>query len=54
MYLGPIRMTSKSWVHPKVPINGSVLTTSDRGYFSKLLAFGQTGAKTELPDHGGK
>lgn len=51
--LGFISVKSTGWAHPAVPVNGSVKVVS-KDYTSELLAFGQEGAKTELPDHGGQ
>ena len=53
MSLGIMSVKSTGWAHPAVPVNGSVKVVS-KDYESVLLDFGQEGARTELPDHGGK
>ena len=46
--LGFITLTSQVWVHPAVPLNGSVRTEGPKGYRTELLAYGLSGAKSEL------
>ena len=51
--LGIMTVSSTGWAHPAVPVNGNVKVVS-KDFTNELLAFGQEGAKTELPDHGGQ
>lgn len=47
--VGPVSQQSKSWFHPKVPLNGVVKASSDDGQWtSELLDFGLTGARSAL------
>ena len=45
---GPITSGGISWVHPAVPINGAVAFHGDNGDLQELVAFGMTGAVSEL------
>jgi hypothetical protein len=46
--LGPITRSGTVWYHPAVPINGAVAFTGDQGDAEELVAFGETGAVSEL------
>ena len=45
---GPITRSGIAWYHPSVPINGAVAFHGDRGDTQELVAFGMTGAVSEL------
>lgn len=47
---GPFRSASISWSHPAVPINGLVKSQGvDNPHTMELVAFGETGAVSEIP-----
>jgi hypothetical protein len=47
---GPFHAASMSWSHPAVPINGLVRSAGiDRPNSMELIAFGDKGAKSEIP-----
>lgn len=43
-----IKVTATGWVHPAVPLNGSVRTEASDGSVTELVAFGDSGAQSEL------
>jgi hypothetical protein len=45
---GPITRSGIGWYHPSVPINGAVAFHGDHGDTQELVAFGMTGAVSEL------
>jgi hypothetical protein len=45
---GPFSRSGVVWYHPAVPINGAVAFRSDQGDSQELVAFGETGATSEL------
>jgi hypothetical protein len=46
--LGPVSRSGTVWYHPAVPINGAVAFKGDQGDAEELVAFGETGAVSEL------
>jgi hypothetical protein len=45
---GPVTRGGTVWYHPAVPINGAVAFKGDQGDSQELVAFGDTGAVSEL------
>ena len=45
---GPISRSGTVWYHPAVPINGAVAFHGDNGDSQEVVAFGDTGAVSEL------
>jgi hypothetical protein len=45
---GSVTRGGTVWYHPAVPINGAVAFKGDQGDSQELVAFGDTGAVSEL------